>query len=225
MNEHFYNGFIKRAQDYGFTAIEATNLAKTAAIGDDVLNKMEDWWGNMGLNNIGKKLKNYGSTLHGISPLPNDLGTNTLDMSPNYKHHPTKPHVLIPTLGGELMGRRPTTYNPRTLGGVNPGETVVGERELLRRDPGYQYNPAADNPNRARARRDMMEKELEYRMKLNPESEFYKLNEAALRNNLRVPTNRANSEYGKQLPEPKYAWPPESLKYAPIKDPSLFDQR
>jgi hypothetical protein len=30
MNEHFYNGFIKRAQQYGLTAIEATNLAKTA---------------------------------------------------------------------------------------------------------------------------------------------------------------------------------------------------
>jgi hypothetical protein len=30
MNEHFYNGFIKRAQDYGLSAIEADNLAKVA---------------------------------------------------------------------------------------------------------------------------------------------------------------------------------------------------
>lgn len=30
MNEHFYNGFIKRAQEHGLSAVEATNLAKTA---------------------------------------------------------------------------------------------------------------------------------------------------------------------------------------------------
>ena len=36
MNEHFYNGFIKRAQDYGLSAVEATNLAKTAGIWDKI---------------------------------------------------------------------------------------------------------------------------------------------------------------------------------------------
>jgi hypothetical protein len=30
MNQHFYNGFIKRAQDYGLTAIEAERLIKIA---------------------------------------------------------------------------------------------------------------------------------------------------------------------------------------------------
>jgi hypothetical protein len=30
MDQHFYNGFIKRAQDYGLTTIEAYNLAKVA---------------------------------------------------------------------------------------------------------------------------------------------------------------------------------------------------
>lgn len=31
MNEHFYNGFIKRAQEYGLSAIEANDLYKVAA--------------------------------------------------------------------------------------------------------------------------------------------------------------------------------------------------
>ena len=30
MNEHFYNGFIKRAQDYGLSAVEADRLVKQA---------------------------------------------------------------------------------------------------------------------------------------------------------------------------------------------------
>ena len=30
MDQHFYNGFIKRAQDYGLSAVEATNLLKQA---------------------------------------------------------------------------------------------------------------------------------------------------------------------------------------------------
>jgi hypothetical protein len=30
MNEHFYNGFIKRAQEYGLSAIEADSLIKAA---------------------------------------------------------------------------------------------------------------------------------------------------------------------------------------------------
>jgi hypothetical protein len=30
MNQHFYNGFIKRAQDYGLTVVEASNLYKVA---------------------------------------------------------------------------------------------------------------------------------------------------------------------------------------------------
>jgi hypothetical protein len=30
MNEHFYNGFIKRAQDYGLTVVEAERLIKAA---------------------------------------------------------------------------------------------------------------------------------------------------------------------------------------------------
>ena len=36
MNEHFYNGFIKRAQDYGLSAVEADRLAKTAGIWDKI---------------------------------------------------------------------------------------------------------------------------------------------------------------------------------------------
>jgi hypothetical protein len=36
MNEHFYNGFIKRAQDYGLTVVESDSLAKTAGIWDKI---------------------------------------------------------------------------------------------------------------------------------------------------------------------------------------------
>lgn len=32
MNEHFYNGFIKRAQAYGLSAVEAERLAKVAGM-------------------------------------------------------------------------------------------------------------------------------------------------------------------------------------------------
>jgi hypothetical protein len=36
MDQHFYNGFIKRAQDYGLSVVEADNLAKTAGIWDKI---------------------------------------------------------------------------------------------------------------------------------------------------------------------------------------------
>ena len=120
MNEHFYNGFIKRAQDYGLSVVEAERLIKVAIIapGQPIRPRRQAVTPNAGTNAGTNATPTFAPVSPGISKpmlatphieapeLPENVGAIKTPTPWTSQKNPRPPAQLAPEERQAIVGRR-----------------------------------------------------------------------------------------------------------------------